>query len=28
MLGQTKALENSPVKDGTYFKIPKVLDKS
>jgi len=28
MLGQSKALENSPVKDGTYFKIPKVLDKS
>jgi len=28
MLGQTKALENSPVKDATYFKIPKVLDKS
>lgn len=28
MLSQTEALENSPAKDGTYFKIPKVLDKS
>lgn len=28
MLSQTEALENSPSKDGTYFKIPKVLDKS
>lgn len=28
MLSQSKALENSPAKDGTYFKIPKVLDKS
>ena len=27
MLSQSKALENSPAKDGTYFKIPKVLDK-
>ena len=28
MLSQSKALKNSPSKDGTYFKIPKVLDKS
>tara|TARA_B110000046_G_scaffold131833_1_gene138354 strand:- start:246 stop:539 length:294 start_codon:yes stop_codon:yes gene_type:complete len=28
MLDQIKALENSPVNDGTYFKIPKVLDKN
>ena len=28
MLIQTKALENSPIKDGTYFKIPKVLNKN
>ena len=24
---QKEALKNSPVKDSTYFKIPKVLDK-
>ena len=28
MLGQSDALSNSPVKDSTYFKLPKVLDKS
>ena len=27
MLSQKDALENSPVKDSTYFKLPKVLDK-
>ena len=27
MLDQKEALSNSPVKDSTYFKIPKVLDK-
>ncbi|MBM78427.1 MAG: Asp-tRNA(Asn)/Glu-tRNA(Gln) amidotransferase GatCAB subunit C [Crocinitomicaceae bacterium] len=24
---QKEALKNSPVKDSTYFKLPKVLDK-
>ena len=24
---QAEALKNSPVKDSTYFKLPKVLDK-
>ena len=28
MLNQSDALENSPSKDSTYFKLPKVLDKS
>lgn len=28
MLSQKDALSNSPTKDGTYFKLPKVLDKS
>jgi aspartyl-tRNA(Asn)/glutamyl-tRNA(Gln) amidotransferase subunit C len=28
VLSQAEALANSPVKDGTYFKLPKVLDKS
>ena len=28
VLSQAEALTNSPVKDGTYFKLPKVLDKS
>jgi len=27
MLSQQAALSNSPTKDGTYFKLPKVLDK-
>jgi aspartyl-tRNA(Asn)/glutamyl-tRNA(Gln) amidotransferase subunit C len=27
MLAQSDALYNSPVKDSTYFKLPKVLDK-
>ena len=27
MLSQKAALSNSPIKDGTYFKLPKVLDK-
>ena len=27
MLEQSDALSNSPVKDSTYFKLPKVLDK-
>ncbi len=27
MLSQKDALENSPVKDSTYFKLPKILDK-
>ena len=27
MLSQKAALSNSPSKDGTYFKLPKVLDK-
>ena len=26
MISQGEALSNSPVKDGTYFKLPKVLD--
>ena len=26
MISQKEALSNSPVKDGTYFKLPKVLD--
>ena len=26
MLSQKAALSNSPIKDGTYFKLPKVLD--
>ena len=26
MISQEEALSNSPVKDGAYFKIPKVLD--
>ena len=26
MISQEEALYNSPVKDGTYFKLPKVLD--
>ena len=28
VLDQEKALSNSPTKDSTYFKIPKVLDKN
>lgn len=28
ILNQEKALANSPVKDSTYFKLPKVLDKN
>mgnify|MGYP006089346555 FL=1 len=28
VLDQGKALANSPVKDSTYFKLPKVLDKN
>ena len=28
VLDQEKALANSPVKDSTYFKLPKVLDKN
>ena len=28
MLDQSEALSNSPVKDSTYFKLPKVLDKN
>ena len=28
VLDQEKALTNSPVKDSTYFKLPKVLDKN
>ena len=28
MLEQSEALSNSPVKDSTYFKLPKVLDKN
>jgi len=28
VLDQDKALANSPVKDSTYFKLPKVLDKN
>ncbi len=28
MLDQLDALSNSPIKDSTYFKLPKVLDKS
>ncbi len=28
MLSQYDALENSPSQDSTYFKLPKVLDKS
>ncbi len=27
MLDQKEALSNSPIKDSTYFKLPKVLDK-
>ena len=27
MLDQKEALSNSPTKDSTYFKLPKVLDK-
>lgn len=27
VLSQAEALTNSPVKDGTYFKLPKVIDK-
>jgi len=27
MLDLKEALSNSPIKDGTYFKLPKVLDK-
>ena len=27
MLSQKAALSSSPIKDGTYFKLPKVLDK-
>ena len=27
MLLKKAALSNSPIKDGTYFKLPKVLDK-
>ena len=27
MISQDEALSNSPVKDGTYFKLPKVFDK-
>ena len=26
MISQEEALSNSPVKDGTYFKLPKVLE--
>ena len=26
MLDQKEALSNSPIKDSTYFKLPKVLD--
>ena len=26
MISQEEALSNSPDKDGTYFKLPKVLD--
>ena len=26
MISQEEALSNSPVKEGTYFKLPKVLD--
>ena len=26
MISQEEALSNSPVKDGTYFKLPKVFD--
>ena len=26
MISQEEALSNSPVKDGTYIKLPKVLD--
>ena len=26
MISQEEALSNSPIKDGTYFKLPKVLD--
>ena len=28
VLDQEEALANSPVKDSTYFKLPKVLDKN
>ena len=28
VLDQKKALSNSPTKDSTYFKLPKVLDKN
>ena len=28
VLDQEKALANSPLKDSTYFKLPKVLDKN
>ena len=28
VLDQEKALANSPIKDSTYFKLPKVLDKN
>ena len=28
VLAQEKALSNSPIKDSTYFKLPKVLDKN
>ena len=28
VLDQEKALSNSPIKDSTYFKLPKVLDKN
>jgi Asp-tRNA(Asn)/Glu-tRNA(Gln) amidotransferase C subunit len=28
VLDQEKALTNSPIKDSTYFKLPKVLDKN
>tara|TARA_B110000285_G_scaffold219904_1_gene271036 strand:+ start:1035 stop:1328 length:294 start_codon:yes stop_codon:yes gene_type:complete len=28
VLDQEKALSNSPTKDSTYFKLPKVLDKN
>lgn len=27
LTSQTEALKNSPEKDSTYFKLPKVLDK-
>ena len=27
MLDQKEALSNSPIKDSTYFKLPKVLNK-